>query len=57
MPATAPMMVPTTIATTMAAKPDRERDAAAVEHAREQVLPEIVGAERMLPATGPSGAR
>ena len=33
----------------MAAEPDRERDAPAVEHAREQILAEIVGAERMLP--------
>ena len=30
-------------------EPDRERDAPAVEHAREQVLAEIVGAERMRP--------
>ena len=30
---------------------DRERDAPAVEHARQQVLAEIVGAERMLPRT------
>ena len=30
-------------------EPDRERDAPAVEHAREQVLAEVVGAERVLP--------
>ena len=29
--------------------PDRERDAPAIEHAREHVLPEVVGAEGMLP--------
>ena len=37
-------------------EPDRERDAAAVEHAREQVLAEVVGAERMRPATAPCSA-
>ena len=30
-------------------EPDRERNAAAVQHARQQVLAEIVGAERVLP--------
>ena len=30
-------------------EPDRERDAAAIQHAREQILAEIVGAERMRP--------
>ena len=52
MPAMAPTSTPTMIATSMAAKPDRERDAPAVEHARQQVLAEVVGAERMGPATG-----
>ena len=47
MPATAPTSTPTTIATSMAAKPDGERDAPAVQHARQQVLAEIVGAQRM----------
>ena len=31
----------------MAAEPDRERDAPAIEHARQHVLAEIVGAQRM----------
>ncbi len=35
-------------------EPDRERDASAVEHAREQILAEIVGAERMRSRTGRS---
>ena len=52
MPAIAPTSTPTMIATSIAAKPDRERDAPAVEHARQQVLAEVVGAERMRPATG-----
>ena len=38
-------------------EPDGERDAAAVEHAREDVLAEVVGAERMRSATAPAGAR
>ena len=38
-------------------QPDRERDAAAVDHARQQVLAEIVGAERMRPATVPAAGR
>ena len=36
---------------------DRERDAAAVEHAREDVLAEVVGAERMLQRRRLAGAR
>ena len=36
-------------ATTIGAEPDGERDAPAIEHARQQVLAEIVGAERMRP--------
>ena len=54
MPAIAPTSTPTTTATSIAAEADRERDAAAIEQARQQVLAEIVGAERMRPATGPA---
>src|SRR2546430_13689551 len=32
---------------------DRERDAAAIEHPREEVLAEVVGAERVRPRRGP----
>ena len=32
---------------------DRERDPPAIQHARQQILAEIVGAERMRPADGP----
>ena len=35
-------------------EPDRDRDAAAVEHARKEVLPQIVGAEGVLAAKGPA---
>ena len=37
-------------------EPDRERDAPAVEHAREEVLAEVVGAERMRQRRRPAGA-
>ena len=49
MPAMAPMIVPTIDRDHHGGEADRERDASAVEHAGEQVLPEIVGAERMRP--------
>ena len=47
MPASAPISVPTMTETSHRGEADRERDAPAIDHAGENVLAEIVGAEGM----------